>query len=180
MSSRILNYFESSLFRLEPTLTSVETDSVIDENETFDSVYTTPHQSDNYLYHLANHVNNNGINLIGTFNIPFASFNLNNILTSMMNQIQNEFMNHNQDEVMLPLTNDALNNLVEKKYSEIENNDKFPECSICREKFESDMIVKILPCNHWFHKECITEWLTKYHHKCPLCRQSCGDYQAKI
>ncbi|XP_075508699.1 uncharacterized protein LOC142545401 [Primulina tabacum] len=46
-------------------------------------------------------------------------------------------------------------------------------CSICLEDFEinpnTDTPVNELPCEHYFHKDCIAEWL-KRHYTCPLCR----------
>ncbi|KAJ3130929.1 hypothetical protein HK100_007155 [Physocladia obscura] len=45
-------------------------------------------------------------------------------------------------------------------------------CSICVENFDSesrDDPAKQLPCNHVFHKQCITPWL-KLHNTCPFCR----------
>jgi len=39
-------------------------------------------------------------------------------------------------------------------------------CPICLE--DENMTIK-LPCNHWFHKECILDWF-KESDNCPLCR----------
>ncbi|KAL0418558.1 UNVERIFIED_CONTAM: E3 ubiquitin-protein ligase [Sesamum radiatum] len=48
-----------------------------------------------------------------------------------------------------------------------------PSCSICMEDFEinpgSSLTVNELPCEHYFHKDCIVEWL-KRSNTCPLCR----------
>ncbi|GFQ07985.1 E3 ubiquitin-protein ligase rnf181 [Phtheirospermum japonicum] len=46
-------------------------------------------------------------------------------------------------------------------------------CSICMEDFElksdTPVIVNELPCEHYFHKDCIVEWLQRSN-TCPLCR----------
>lgn len=44
-------------------------------------------------------------------------------------------------------------------------------CAICLEDLRgtSDS-VKQLPCYHKFHAHCITEWLTRWKHTCPLCK----------
>ena len=43
-------------------------------------------------------------------------------------------------------------------------------CSICCEDFMNNDEVRILPCNHYYHNNCIQEWLTK-NPSCPMCRQ---------
>lgn len=45
------------------------------------------------------------------------------------------------------------------------------DCPICIERFniEKDNIVKLEHCNHYYHKDCIIEWL-KIKINCPLCR----------
>jgi len=41
-------------------------------------------------------------------------------------------------------------------------------CSICLGKFSEGNVVS-LPCNHFFHRECINSWIHK--NNCPLCRE---------
>lgn len=46
------------------------------------------------------------------------------------------------------------------------------ECCLCLECFEAEDTLKTLPCNHYFHKDCIDSWFSsqKYHvRRCPLC-----------
>lgn len=43
------------------------------------------------------------------------------------------------------------------------------ECIVCLMEFEEDEMVKILPCGHMFHTDCIDEWL-KRSTFCPLCK----------
>ena len=47
----------------------------------------------------------------------------------------------------------------------------YNECIICTVEFNSEAQITPLPCNikHYFHTECITEWLKKKP-ECPLCR----------
>lgn len=51
-------------------------------------------------------------------------------------------------------------------------------CSICLEPYKvGDRVARLKPenhasgpvCNHWFHEDCILEWLQN-HNECPLCR----------
>eukprot|EP01004_Peranema_trichophorum_P007395 NODE_6171_length_917_cov_32.732997_g5580_i0.p1 GENE.NODE_6171_length_917_cov_32.732997_g5580_i0~~NODE_6171_length_917_cov_32.732997_g5580_i0.p1 ORF type:complete len:255 (-),score=6.61 NODE_6171_length_917_cov_32.732997_g5580_i0:87-851(-) len=46
------------------------------------------------------------------------------------------------------------------------------DCSICCMPYEESDIIRILPCSHWFHMECIDKWLTEYQSSCPLCKST--------
>lgn len=46
-------------------------------------------------------------------------------------------------------------------------------CIICLDDFQPESSVRVLPCGHIFHAECIDEWLlAKHHFSCPLCGKS--------
>lgn len=50
-------------------------------------------------------------------------------------------------------------------------NDKLDEhynCRICLESYQQDEDIKILPCMHQYHSDCIDHWLS-IHRKCPIC-----------
>ena len=56
------------------------------------------------------------------------------------------------------------------------NKDKYSEnyqCIICMEEFEKNEKVKLLPCGHIFHDNCIKEWLMKQK-SCPFCKNEIG------
>ncbi|XP_019077610.1 E3 ubiquitin-protein ligase At4g11680-like [Vitis vinifera] len=42
-------------------------------------------------------------------------------------------------------------------------------CCICLEKYVDNDELRELPCGHFFHKECVDEWL-KINARCPLCQ----------
>ncbi|GAB7359196.1 hypothetical protein MBLNU230_g5263t1 [Neophaeotheca triangularis] len=44
------------------------------------------------------------------------------------------------------------------------------DCSICMEDVEVGGEVTVLPCKHWFHRECVAAWLGE-HDTCPQCRR---------
>jgi hypothetical protein len=44
-------------------------------------------------------------------------------------------------------------------------------CQVCLCEFAPYSHVARLPCQHVFHMECITQWVTKGTGKCPLCRE---------
>ena len=95
-----------------------------------------------------------------------------------------------QTDVRTPLRRENFNSLQEKAYSEIKNDKKTvthqdnntttteskhnDACPICLNQFQDQDKVKILPCNHIGHVECLTPWLTQYNHTCPVCKASCG------
>ena len=63
--------------------------------------------------------------------------------------------------------------LDEEEYeSEHENNDENEAacCAICLEEFEPKEKVRVLPCGHKFHEDCLIPWLTERHASCPLCK----------
>lgn len=41
-------------------------------------------------------------------------------------------------------------------------------CAVCRLEFERDDEVRLLPCKHYYHPECVGEWL-KHNKTCPVC-----------
>ena len=43
------------------------------------------------------------------------------------------------------------------------------ECSVCMDAVDIGDEVTVLPCNHWFHGDCVGAWL-KEHDTCPHCR----------
>jgi len=49
--------------------------------------------------------------------------------------------------------------------------DDKPRCTICIEDMCKGEKASVLPCNHFFHGECVTPWLKK-HNTCPVCRRS--------
>ncbi|KAJ1803320.1 ubiquitin-protein transferase activity protein [Coemansia sp. RSA 2598] len=57
-----------------------------------------------------------------------------------------------------------------------------PSCVVCLEEYNVDDIVRVLPCGHVFHNDCICPWLlrrkTKFH-ECPICKTPCFSDEIK-
>lgn len=52
-------------------------------------------------------------------------------------------------------------------------------CPICTDDFIKGQDLRVLPCNHQFHPECIDPWLVNVSGTCPLCRIDLNPPQAE-
>lgn len=48
-------------------------------------------------------------------------------------------------------------------------------CPICLSNFEENTKIKMLPCNHGFHSQCINPWIGDHSDSCPICRTTILD-----
>lgn len=67
------------------------------------------------------------------------------------------------------LSNVEINKLTKRKYGASEPTDA--TCVICLSDFEAGDTLVVLNCQHEFHKDCITPWLSGSSRTCPLCKQ---------
>jgi len=49
------------------------------------------------------------------------------------------------------------------------------ECPICLNDFKEKTRIKLLPCDHGFHPECIEPWIRQHNDSCPMCRETVTD-----
>lgn len=84
-------------------------------------------------------------------------------------QILSQLMNdHQSGNAPGPASEEAIDGLPKRKVSA---KDKFDgDCSICMQRPDQGEEIVTLPCNHWFHFECVQSWL-KEHDTCPICRE---------
>ena len=75
---------------------------------------------------------------------------------------QNDQINNSQEDVKVVVKEEDFNKLEEIE-EVIDVN-----CSICCDKVDKNSIK--LKCNHYYHKDCIKEWLCNYSNKCPNCK----------
>lgn len=68
-----------------------------------------------------------------------------------------------------PASEAAIEKLQKKKLDREMMGDGKAECTICIDDMKLGDEVTVLPCNHWFHGECVVLWL-KEHNTCPICR----------
>ena len=64
---------------------------------------------------------------------------------------------------------DCLKNKKIKKRKIKEDELLLSECVICLENYKKEDKISILSCNHYYHTNCLNEWLKKKQ-ECPLCR----------
>jgi E3 ubiquitin-protein ligase AIP2 len=69
-----------------------------------------------------------------------------------------------------PASREAIRNLLMETVNTGKRGAKEPEvCSVCQEEFPPHGKAQKMPCGHFFHVDCLVEWLEK-HNTCPLCR----------
>ncbi|KAL8832959.1 MAG: hypothetical protein Q9170_004619 [Blastenia crenularia] len=70
-----------------------------------------------------------------------------------------------------PASAAAIEALPKKKVEkDMLGSDGKAECSVCMDNVEIGDEITVLPCQHWFHGDCVGAWL-KEHDTCPHCRQ---------
>ena len=47
------------------------------------------------------------------------------------------------------------------------------QCVVCLENFTKGQVMRILPCKHAFHRQCIDKWLESST-TCPICKHDAG------
>jgi E3 ubiquitin-protein ligase BIG BROTHER-like protein len=67
----------------------------------------------------------------------------------------------------------------EKQVSEEVAEEEEEQCAVCRVEFEEEDEVKKLPCGHYYHPECVGQWLQQKK-ICPQCSRevTCGNVGA--
>lgn len=68
----------------------------------------------------------------------------------------------------VPLGDEETKRLPTRKYRKGE--EKMEQCVICVENFHDGENLRVLPCEHYFHRQCIDEWLINHSTVCPLCK----------
>ncbi|KAL8765047.1 MAG: hypothetical protein Q9209_007750 [Squamulea sp. 1 TL-2023] len=102
-------------------------------------------------------------------NIPEASSQVDEHAPTQTSTIPNEHIEANNGTLTMenppnePVTPQITND-------PIANADNGLACSVCTDDFTKGQDVRVLPCNHKFHPECIDPWLLNVSGTCPMCR----------
>ena len=101
-----------------------------------------------------------------------------------------EFETDNSDENSIQDNEDSDDEVIdndsdnEENDSDVDSDDDY--YSDDSDNYESDdeknkdnnkIKIILLPCKHYFHSNCIKEWLKNYNYKCPICQNPCGEHQ---
>ena len=83
---------------------------------------------------------------------------------SHINEFQSiiqHMMNDTFDDEHIPISKDVLDRLVRTKIDSIHVDLLSRDCTVCQDRFIlMDECIQ-LPCNHYFHSQCIIPWLNK-------------------
>lgn len=131
-------------------------------------------------------MSNTYYNLQPTRTVSHNVDHLLNFLTNMssdnliisIQQIEMPSETHHPASLDHRLKESVFNELKENSFENIKNDhhtysEIIDKCIICMDNYNDTDALKILPCHHYFHKDCIKEWLLQYNHVCPICKTVC-------
>lgn len=119
-----------------------------------------------------------GPSMLGGFRTPFYPFNFNTFgdhgsggFSDLLHQLMMNDPNHYGPPPAAKSAVEALMEIkVDNKFLEtLTSAGKLTDCAVCKDELEVGAVVKKLPCEHYFHTDCILPWL-KLHNSCPVCR----------
>lgn len=70
-----------------------------------------------------------------------------------------------------PMPREQVDKLPTVKISDDQVKNTNLQCTVCMEDFQVNDIARQLPCEHFFHQDCIVPWLN-LHASCPICRKT--------
>jgi hypothetical protein len=113
-----------------------------------------------------------------TFNFEESLMNLANEFFSNTDNLNlflpdGEFNFEFGDDVKVVLSDQEFNNLENICINENNLKDFSGNCTVCLDEFELGQNITLLKCKHYFHKDCLKNWLTKQSTKCCTCRFDC-------
>lgn len=84
----------------------------------------------------------------------------------------------NLEDYKIPLKKKLLKKIKVERFSRAEVREDYTQCSICLCEFEESDRVRVLPCTHVYHRNCIDKWFDESV-KCPVCNADIRDQLRK-
>ncbi|XP_018413987.1 PREDICTED: E3 ubiquitin-protein ligase RNF128 isoform X2 [Nanorana parkeri] len=81
-------------------------------------------------------------------------------------RVQNQKMKQLKDEAKKAISHLQLRTI---KQGDMVLGPDGDSCAVCIETYKPNDVVRVLTCNHFFHKNCIDPWLLE-HRTCPMCK----------
>jgi hypothetical protein len=165
--NRAIDYYKKLLFRKKSTILCMDKMNIENAIIFVDHIITS---SDDELQEQDDNVEDITTN--------FEDEMLQLILINMISNICSRILRERIVNIIINdpvLVGNNLSPLSQKNFCKLEekniiNNEEKNKCPICIEEYKENEITLVLPCKHYFHKDCIKDWLCKFSKKCPVCR----------
>ncbi|KAK3684330.1 hypothetical protein B0T22DRAFT_274688 [Podospora appendiculata] len=132
------------------------------ENQPRPAAFAHPHMAAGFMAALMSSLFNQAGSVLG--DAVYSQEALDRIITQLREA-------HSQAGGAPPASQSAIDKLQVKEVDEkMLGADVNARCVICVDDMAVGEKAAVLPCNHFFHSECVTPWL-KQHNTCPVCRK---------
>ena len=86
---------------------------------------------------------------------------------------------YERNPIKTVISDKGKNELVNCKYKDAINKEKYTFCCITHDEFNDDDDVVQLPCEHFFSSEAIIKWLSEESGSCPICKTALDSVEIK-
>lgn len=158
----------TSTLQSNPHRRNVRYNEILYENYDYEqTAYTEGYTTEGYTQEYSENLNN-------ALDSPiFTSGLINNLFGILLEDSNSNYvdMNTNFEDVKVTLTSGQFDKLICEQVDE-DSKEKYTEmqCNICMDEYKQNDKVIGLFCKHYFHKDCIKNWLCNERVTCPICR----------
>ncbi|GMH07067.1 hypothetical protein Nepgr_008907 [Nepenthes gracilis] len=164
-------------------LTNIVTPSVFQEVHVFNpSEFLQNHLQDirasgaSIQFVIENHTSDPGLRLPANIGDYFMGPGLEQLIQQLVENDPNRYGTP-------PASKKAVEGLPDMTITEELANSKSAKCAVCMNEFVLGLEVKLMPCDHIYHSDCILPWL-ELHNSCPVCRYELptddADYENRV
>jgi hypothetical protein len=140
--------------------------SQINESSTISNTHNNTSNTNRLLNVIGSEYNRNNNTVSGRY--PDLSLLLGDLVNNIFNYIDHDIY----EDVKVTISQNDFDKLKDLLLND-NNIDDYKEkiCNICLDNYNINDKLKILPCNHYFHENCIHTWLCNTKVNCPICRK---------